>query len=78
MKRIFLVVLVAMSMRLVRGAEAPAVIDRPAAGNGPTQVSIGIWIVDISKIDSAEQSFTAEVASDRFCLRQLPPIGRLC
>jgi Neurotransmitter-gated ion-channel ligand binding domain/Neurotransmitter-gated ion-channel transmembrane region len=38
------------------------VIERPASGNGPTQVSVGIWIVDISKIDSAEQSFTAEVA----------------
>ncbi len=60
MKRIL--VLVAMSIQLVRSAETPALIERPASGNSPTQVSVGIWIVDISKIDSAEQSFTAEVA----------------
>jgi len=62
MKRILVVVFVAMSIQLVRGAETPALIERPASGNSPTQVSVGIWIVDISKIDSAEQSFTAEVA----------------
>jgi hypothetical protein len=64
MKKIccLLVVLLAMSIQLVRSAETPNLIERPASGNGPTQVSVGIWIVDISKIDSAEQSFTAEVA----------------
>jgi len=62
MKRILVVVLVAMSIQLVRGAEAPAVIDRPTAGNGPTKVSIGIWIVDITAIDSAQQNFTADIA----------------
>jgi hypothetical protein len=62
MKRILLVVIVAMSIRLAPGAETPALIERPASENGPTQVSVGIWIVDIDKIDSAEQSFTAEVA----------------
>jgi len=62
MKRILVVVFVAMSIQLVRSAETHALIERPASGNGPTQVSVGIWIVDISKIDSAEQSFTAEVA----------------
>jgi len=62
MKRILVVVFVAMSIQLVRSAETPALIERPASGNGPTQVSVGIWIVDISKIDSAEQSFTAEAA----------------
>jgi hypothetical protein len=62
MKRILVVVFVAMSIQLVRSAETPTLIERPASGNGPTQVSVGIWIVDISKIDSAEQSFTAEVA----------------
>jgi hypothetical protein len=60
--RCLLVVLLAMSIQFARGADLPAVIERPASGNGPTQVSVGIWIVDISKIDSAEQSFTAEVA----------------
>jgi hypothetical protein len=64
MKRIvFLpVVFVAMSIQLVRSAETPALIERPASGNSPTQVSVGIWIVDISNIDSAQQSFTADIA----------------
>src|SRR3954447_13584803 len=57
-----LVTILTMSMLHVRGAEAPTVIDRPAADAGPTEVSVGIWIVDISNIDSAQQSFTAEIA----------------
>jgi hypothetical protein len=60
--RCLLVVLLAMSIQFARGAEMPAVIDRPITGGGPTQVSVGIWIVDISNIDSAQQTFTAEVA----------------
>jgi len=55
-------VLLATSIQPGLGAEAPTVIDRPAADVGPTQVSVGIWIVDISNIDSAQQTFTAEVA----------------
>jgi neurotransmitter-gated ion-channel len=64
MKRIvFLpVVFLAMSIQLVRSAEAPPLIERPGSGNGPTQVSVGIWIVDISNIDSAQQNFTADIA----------------
>ena len=62
MKRIFVAVLVGISIQFVRGAETPAVIDRPGAQDGPTQVSIGIWIVDVASIDSAQQSFTADVA----------------
>jgi Neurotransmitter-gated ion-channel ligand binding domain/Neurotransmitter-gated ion-channel transmembrane region len=62
MKRILVVVFVAMSIQFARSAETLALIERPASGNQPTEVSVGIWIVDISKIDSAEQSFTAEVA----------------
>jgi len=62
MKRILVVVFVAMSIQLVRSAETPGLIERPASGNGPTQVSIGIWMVDITSIDSAQQTFTAEVA----------------
>jgi hypothetical protein len=64
MKRIvFLpVVFVTMSIQLVRSAETPALIERPASGNSPTQVSVGIWIVDINNIDSAQQSFTADIA----------------
>src|ERR1700719_828407 len=62
MKRILVVVFVAMSIQLVRSAETPAVIDRPGSGNSPTQVSVGIWVVDISNIDSAQQNFTADIA----------------
>ena len=58
-----LVVSLAMSTRLVHSAEAPALIERPASGNGPTQVSVGIWIVDIANIDSAQQNFTADIAT---------------
>ena len=62
MKPIPAVIFLAVSMCYARGADAPAGIDRPGANDGPTQVSIGIWVVDVSRIDSAEQSFTAEVA----------------
>src|SRR5438067_2561590 len=57
-----LVTILAISILQVRGAEVPTVIDRPAADAGPTEVSVGIWIVDISNIDSAQQCFTAEIA----------------
>ena len=46
----------------MRSAETPALIERPASGNNPTQVSVGIWIVDLSSIDSAQQTFTADLA----------------
>jgi hypothetical protein len=45
-----------MSIFHVRGAEMPAVIDRPKGQDGPTQVSGGIWIADITSIDSAQQT----------------------
>src|ERR1700719_585805 len=57
---IFLVLL-ATSIQAGLGAEAPTVIDRPAADFGPTQVSVGTWVVDISNIDSAQQNFTADI-----------------
>jgi Neurotransmitter-gated ion-channel ligand binding domain/Neurotransmitter-gated ion-channel transmembrane region len=62
MKRILVVVFVAMWIQLACGAETPALIERPASGNGPTQVSVGIWMVDITNIDSAQQNFTADIA----------------
>lgn len=52
----------AASIRLAHSAEAPRLIERPNASAGPTQVSVGIWIIDINSIDSAQQSFTADVA----------------
>jgi hypothetical protein len=63
MKKIHLLLpfLFAISLPLARGAEMTAVIERPGADVGPTQVSVGIWIVDISNIDSAQPSFSAEV-----------------
>jgi Neurotransmitter-gated ion-channel ligand binding domain len=64
MKRIHfpLLVLFATSIQLALGSEAPSLIDRPNAGSGPTQISVGIWVADISNIDSAQQNFTAELA----------------
>jgi len=40
----------------------PPLIDRPNADSGPTEISVGMWVVDISSIDSAQQTFTAEIA----------------
>src|SRR4029077_1083194 len=60
--RCLLVLLLAMSIQFARGAEMPTVIDRPRAQDEPTQVSVGIWIADITSIDSAAHSFTAEIA----------------
>src|SRR6266481_566182 len=63
-KKIYLslVSLLAISILDAGGTEMPAVIERPGADDGPTRVSIGIWMVDITNIDSAQQSFTAEMA----------------
>ncbi len=57
-----LTALCAISIQLLRAAEPPALIDRPNANAGPTEVSVEIWFVDINSIDSAQQSFTADVA----------------
>ena len=56
MKKIhfLLVVLFVMLIQHARGAEAAVVVERPGADNGPTPVSIGIWMVDITGIDSAQ------------------------
>jgi hypothetical protein len=50
------------SVELAHSSETPALIDRPNADAGPTQISVEIWFVDINSIDSAQQSFTADVA----------------
>jgi len=55
-------ILFAMSTQLARSAETPVLIERPQAEAGPTRVSVGIWMIDITNIDSAQQHFTAEVA----------------
>jgi hypothetical protein len=51
-----------VSIQLAHSSETPTPIERPASGNGPTRVSVGIWIVDIANIDSAQQNFTADIA----------------
>jgi neurotransmitter-gated ion-channel len=63
MKPVFAVVFLVISIQLVRGDETPTLIERPASENGPTQISVGIWIVDISGIDSAQQTFTADIVT---------------
>lgn len=50
------------SIQVASSAEMPPLIDRPNADSGPTQISVGIWVADISDIDSAQQNFTAELA----------------
>src|SRR6266403_1638961 len=51
----------AIAIQFARGAETPTLIDRPNANSGPTQISVAIWFVDVSSIDSAQQNFTADV-----------------
>src|SRR6266566_431189 len=50
------------SIQLASSAQMPPLIDRPNADSGPTEISVGMWVVDISSIDSAQQTFTAEIA----------------
>jgi hypothetical protein len=50
------------SIQLASSAEMPPLIDRPNADSGPTEISVGMWVVDINSIDSAQQTFTAEIA----------------
>jgi hypothetical protein len=52
----------AASLQLASSAEMPSLIDRPNADSGPTEISVEIWIVDITGIDSAQQTFTADIA----------------
>ena len=51
----------AISIQLACSAETPTLIERPNANSSPTQISVAIWFVDINTIDSAQQSFTADV-----------------
>src|SRR5438874_7433075 len=61
-KFLLLAEFLAPSIQLAHGAETPTMIERPNASSGPTQISVQIWFVDINSIDSAQQSFTADVA----------------
>jgi hypothetical protein len=55
-------VLLAISSQVARSAETAPVIERPNAASGPTQVSTEIWVVDIISVDSAQQTFIADIA----------------
>jgi hypothetical protein len=59
---LILAAFLAASVQWARSADAPRLIERPNAAAGPTEVSVAIWVVDISNIDSAQQSFTADLA----------------
>src|SRR6185312_10950563 len=61
-KILLIVAFLAVSIHLVGSVEVPASIERPGVEAGPTQVSVGIWMVDITNIDSAQQNFTADIA----------------
>jgi hypothetical protein len=61
-KLLLLAGLLAASIEMARSSETPTLIERPNADSGPTQISVEIWVVDINSIDSAQQSFTADVA----------------
>jgi hypothetical protein len=65
MKKIgcLLVVLLAMCLQFACGVEMPAVIGRPRAQDGPTQVSVGIWIADITSIVDFDQTAPEEAPS---------------
>lgn len=65
MKRIhfLFLILFVICIQPARSAEAPAVIERPDADSGPTQISVAIWVVDINSIDGAQQTFTADVVT---------------
>src|SRR5467141_132288 len=57
-----LAALLAASLQLSHGAETRTLIDRPDPDSRPTQVSVDIFFVDINSIDSAQQTFTADIA----------------
>ena len=44
-----LLVLIAMWIQLAQGTEKPTLIERPNADSGPTEISVGMWVVEISK-----------------------------
>jgi hypothetical protein len=59
---LLLATLFAASIHLACSAETPELIERPNADSEPTEISTEIWAVDIDSIDSAQQSFVADIA----------------
>jgi len=64
MKRILFrfFVLFAISSQVAHSSETPALIERPNTDGGPTSISVEIWVIDIHSIDSAQQTFAADIA----------------
>jgi hypothetical protein len=59
---LLLAALLSASIELAHSSQPPALIERPNTNAGPTQISTEIWAIDISSIDSAQQSFIADAA----------------
>jgi hypothetical protein len=69
-----LVMLACVPVRQAAAADAPAPVRvdapaplraealRPDADAGPTRIEVGLWLADISRIDSAAQTFTANLS----------------
>lgn len=60
----FAVVFLASFLCVLHGSEAtarPRPVTRPGAAAGPTTISVGLWLIDIDNIDSAQQNFVASV-----------------
>ena len=74
-RMIVIAVTLAASMILAMTASAATFVDvaRPLEAEGPTQVRVGIFIVDVDDIQTDEQAFHANVV---FQLRWRDQIGR--
>ena len=54
-RRSVLAGLLAALTELAHSSETPALIDRPNADAGPTQISVEIWVVDINTIGARHE-----------------------
>lgn len=65
-RTIGLMVLLLLPVHQGYGADVPVPLPseavRPGAESDPTRVSVGIWVADISRIESVAQTFTANLA----------------
>lgn len=65
---LLLMALVVAAPGAARGDETEAsepvaspLLERPDGARGPTRVAVALWLVDVERVDSATQSFTANV-----------------
>ena len=59
--RLFFFLTLLASVALGAPVPLPPMPERPDSGRGPTRVGMTAWFADISKIDSAAQSFSASL-----------------